>query len=117
MIVSARRTKLFIATAFTLLLTSCGETNSIFNNASIKAEIADGDLVVQMNTSLNTMSVVTSEVQWPIYNPENYNEVLGTLIVAASQNTTTVGLKLNVDRKSTRLNSSHTDISRMPSSA
>ena len=28
-----------------------------------------------------------------------------------------VGQKISIDRKSTRLNSSHTDISRMPSSA
>ena len=43
---------------------------------------------------------------------ESYNETVACII-----NMLYKSVKLNIDRKSTRLNSSHTDISRMPSSA
>ena len=48
---------------------------------------------------------------------EHYLTLVGTVFETEDSDPKTVGDINHIDRKSTRLNSSHTDISRMPSSA
>ena len=64
--------------------------------------------------NLSILAEYAGTVNAPVLNLTNTGEVA---TVSATAATGTVNYDVITDRKSTRLNSSHTDISRMPSSA
>ena len=75
-------------------------------NDTLTLELKDNKLNIQLKgTSTRTFSL-------PILELEEKEQKIPDLTFPVSIKTTT-----DIDRKSTRLNSSHTDISRMPSSA
>ena len=84
--------------------------NALPNNATITEITGTSTLTITVSWTTNSVVPATSDVSFVCseqYTLNNYGLFQGARIIFAADE----------DRKSTRLNSSHTDISRMPSSA
>ena len=71
-----------------------------------------------LNPGLQTIVTLQSDIYMPGKNLDSFKNSIMGLSLSSRNGSMTIDQKIyRLDRKSTRLNSSHTDISRMPSSA
>ena len=80
------------------------------------SELED-EIVKNFSTVIDYKRLTQASVDYTKLTSENTNKALGWLTDLADSVKSSIDAYANRDRKSTRLNSSHTDISRMPSSA
>ena len=74
-------------------------------------------IVILMSIELILLAVNINMVAFSAHLGDIVGQVFALLVLTVAAAEAAIGLAILVDRKSTRLNSSHTDISRMPSSA
>ena len=106
MIKMARASNKFVITATQMM------ESMITNAIPTRAEVSDVANAVLDGTDAVMLSAETAAGKYPVE-----TVIQMATIAQAADESETVGLDAELDRKSTRLNSSHTDISRMPSSA
>ena len=95
---------------YTTLFRSSTELNEYINNLDIKIAYIKAEFNIELNTYGNIIRIALNAIQEGTINNLIERVEINKELERALDNA-------GGDRKSTRLNSSHTDISRMPSSA